>query len=89
MSTIAQQTLRFDDSASDFIIDERQKEIEKVKSQTVQLNKLMKQTSSMIHGQAEDIDSIAINIRNARQNVQDGNQSLKKAEENQQSCTLI
>ena len=61
------------------LMEERAQQIQNIENDIIDVNKIMRDLSAMVHQQGEVVDSIEDNVENVHGNVELGRQELQKA----------
>ena len=82
---IQQQAIQVEEDINFEEVREREKSIRQIESDIVDVNKIFKDLATMIHAQAELVDSIEANVESATIQVHEGAQQIHKARDFQVS----
>lgn len=70
------------------LIIERNIEVKKIHSEFIEINQLFKDMALIVNDSSEKIDNIMMNVEETKNNIDQGNNELKKADQSQNSASL-
>ena len=82
------QTFESETALQEIIIDERNQELEKIKSDFIEVNKLSTEIHNIVFNQSEYVDNIENNIIYSKNNVDRATKDILAAEKQQKKCSM-